>query len=198
MNPLPILQHLESNRILPTDILLLRINPNIQVIRNQIIVRPILPISPPQQIQPRRRHLRIIHLRRRRRRSAHLLLRTLPDRRLPAPHNKPAPPAPEPQSKQTHRRHRHESSRKTEPLYTLLRRAKEDIRVISLTPTNCHPERSEGSAFVQGLQTKRGHPTMPSPRFPSFQFLLSDFHPHRNHLLQPLITILHPLLHPRR
>ncbi len=100
MNPLPILQHPEPNRILPADVLLLRIDPNIQVIRNQVIVSPILPIRPPQQIQPCRRHLRIIHLRRSRRRRAHLLLRTLPRRRLHHAPNKPQPSVPRIQPEQ--------------------------------------------------------------------------------------------------
>src|SRR5579872_5578365 len=175
MNPLPILQHLETNRILPTDVLLLRIHPNIQVIRNQIIVRAILPVSPAQQIQPRRRRLRIINFRRSRRGRAHLLLRSVSRSSQQSSTTSHNPQRNQTKPQKPSRRNPHEPSPKTEPLYTLLRRTQYGHgTAVSLHRKKLSFRAKPGICFFAALpQTKKRAPTsMPSSRFPIsiFQF----------------------------
>src|SRR6185437_11213064 len=54
LNARPILQHLEANRILAADRLCVRINTNIQVVIQQIVIGSIRPISAAQYIGPGR------------------------------------------------------------------------------------------------------------------------------------------------
>ena len=80
LNSRRIRQHLEADRILPAEILLLRIDANIQVIRKQIVVSPISAILAAQKIRMRRHRRGIRRLVRRN------VLSTLPRARIRARH----------------------------------------------------------------------------------------------------------------